>query len=349
MKIIDLRSDTVTKPSPEMWSAVKSLTNNDLGDDVAQEDPTVNELEQKAAKIAGKDAALFVTSGTMGNLVSILTHTQPGQEIILEELSHIYLSEVGGLGRLGGLIAKPFVSDRGKPNWDIVEKMVNDGSNIHHAQTGLLCVENTHNYHGGVVLSPEIINKGKIIAQKKNIPFHMDGARIFNAAVALNLPLSDFTQHIDTIQFCLSKGLSCPVGSIIAGSRNFIERARKTRKMLGGGWRQAGILAAMGLEALKPEWINRLKEDHENAKVFAEEIQNLNPSLSITPVESNIFFINFSNARDPQRIKEICEKKRILIWGREDQLRIVTHYGIREEDAINAGKIIGNVIKSMLN
>ena len=188
MKKIDFRSDTVTKPSSQMWARLIELTDEDIGDDVCQEDPTVYKLEEHAAKLVGKEASLFVASGTMGNLVSILTHTHPGQEILLEQESHIYLDEVGGHARLGGLVAKPFTSDLGVPHWSILEGLINDGIDIHEAKTGIICLENTHNFHGGTVLTPDDMKRAREISVKHDIPLHLDGARVFNSAVA---------QHID--------------------------------------------------------------------------------------------------------------------------------------------------------
>jgi threonine aldolase len=349
MREIDLRSDTLTKPSPAMWNRVKNLNNDDLGDDVGQEDPTVNELERTAAQLVGKEAAVFVASGTMGNLISSLTHTRPGQEILVEEISHIYTSEVGGLGRLGGLIAKPYKSNKGVPLWDHLTQLLNNGHNIHHAASGLLCLENTHNFHGGTIINPDEMKHAKEIADEGGIPIHLDGARIFNAAVARDLPVTNFTKYVDSVQFCLSKGLSCPIGSIVAGTKDFIRKARKNRKMVGGGWRQAGIIAAMGLEALKPEWINRLKDDHEHANFLAQEISSLNPSINMTHPETNIFFVYFDNEKIPQNIISQCKSQGIKLWGRGNEIRIVTHYGISTEDARESGKIIGTMIKSKVD
>jgi len=238
MKIIDLRSDTVTKPSPEMWEYVKSMGNSRLGDDVMGEDPTVNELEEKAAKIVGKEAALFVTSGSQGNLVSLLSQTKPGDEILLEELSHIYGHEVGSAARIGGLMIRTYPSNKGVPSFEYLQSLIRDKEDIHEPPSSLICAENTHNYHGGAIISIDVLKRIKEFASNNELKFHLDGARIFNAAVGLNVPVTEFTKYADTVMFCLSKGLSCPVGSIAAGSKESIIKARKFRKMLGDAWRR---------------------------------------------------------------------------------------------------------------
>jgi threonine aldolase len=206
MKIVDLRSDTVTKPSPEMWEFVKSMGNSQLGDDVMGEDPTVNELEEKAAKVIGKEAALIVTSGTQGNLVSLLSQSKPGDEILLEELSHIYGNEVGSAARIGGLMIRTFPSDRGVPSFEQLQTLIRDKEDIHKPPTTLLCTENTHNYHGGAIVGVDSLKSMRDFIDKNELKFHLDGARIFNAAVGLNVPVTEFTKHVDSVMFCLSKG-----------------------------------------------------------------------------------------------------------------------------------------------
>jgi len=255
MKIIDLRSDTVTKPYPEMWEYVKSMGNSRLGDDVMGEDPTVNELEEKAAKIIGKEAALLVTSGTQGNIVSLLSQTKPGDEILLEELSHLFLNEVGSAARIGGLMIRTYSSDRGVPSFEYIQSLIRDKDEIHEPPSTLLCTENTHNYHGGAIVEFDVLKKMRDFANKNELKFHLDGARLFNAAVGLNVPVTEITKHANSVMFCLSKGLSCPVGSIVAGSKDFISKARRFRKMLGGGMRQAGIIAADFEKCLEEECV----------------------------------------------------------------------------------------------
>ncbi|MEE9213930.1 MAG: threonine aldolase family protein, partial [Thermodesulfobacteriota bacterium] len=295
MKIVDLRSDTVTKPSPEMWEMIKSMDNSMLGDDVEREDPTVNILEEKAAHIVGKEAALFVTSGTQGNLVSLLSQTNPGEEILLEELSHIFGHEVGSAARIGGLMINTFSSKKGVPSLNHLQDLIRNKEDIHEPPTTLLCAENTHNFHGGAILKPEVLRELKSFAEKNELKFHLDGARIFNASVALNQPVTQFTRHVDSVMFCLSKGLSCPVGSIVAGPKEFISKARKFRKMLGGGMRQAGIIASFGLVALEPKWIKRLEDDHKNAKLLADGLDNLDSSIKVHKPDTNIVIVEFLN------------------------------------------------------
>jgi len=219
------------------------------------EDPTVNELEEKAAKVIGKEAALLVTSGTQSNLVSLLSQSKPGDEILLEELSHIYGNEVGSAARIGGLMIRTFPSDKGVSSLEHLQTLIRDKEDIHEPPTTLLCAENTHNYHGGAIVGVDALKSMRDFIDKNELKFHLDGARIFNAAVGLNVSVTEFTKHVDSVMFCLSKGLSCPVGSIVAGSKETISKARKFRKMVGGGMRQAGIIAAFGLLALEPKWI----------------------------------------------------------------------------------------------
>ncbi|MFX1320856.1 MAG: threonine aldolase family protein [Promethearchaeota archaeon] len=347
MKIVDLRSDTVTKPSPEMWEVVKSLDNTKIGDDVEKEDPTVNELEDKAAKIVGKEAALFVTSGTQGNLVSLLSQTTPGDEIMVEELSHIYGHEVGSAARIGGLMICTYPSNKGIPNLDDLQNMIRDKEDIHEPPTTLFCAENTHNFHGGIIIKPEDLNKMKKFAGKNNLRFHLDGARIFNASIALNRPASDFTQYVDSVMFCLSKGLSCPVGSIVAGSYDFIERARRYRKMLGGGMRQAGVIACFGLVALEPKWIKRLEEDHKNAKLLAEGLKNLELSIKVQQPETNIFWVDFPLNIPMDKLMTNLSENGIKTFNFNHRIRFVTHYGLNEDDIQYSIGIIEKILLSL--
>ncbi len=349
MKIVDLRSDTVTKPSPEMWEMIKSLDNSKIGDDVLGEDPTINELEVKAAKVIGKEAALYVTSGTQGNLVSLLSQTNPGDEILLEELSHIYQNEVGSAARIGGLMIRTYPSNRGLPSFDELQKLVRNKEDIHKPPTTLLCSENTHNYHSGAIIKPEILRDMKQFAEKNDLKVHLDGARIFNAAVALNIPVTEFTKYADSVMFCLSKGLSCPVGSLVAGSKNLIIKARKFRKMVGGGMRQAGIIASFGLIALEPKWIRRLAEDHKNAKFLAEGIENFNLPVKIQKPETNILIVSVPKDVRIFKIVRALSKEGVLCFNIYKQsIRFVTHYGINEDDIQYSIEKIGEVLKKLL-
>jgi threonine aldolase len=346
MRIVDLRSDTVTKPSPEMWEILKSMDNSKLGDDVMREDPTVNELEEKAAHIIGKEAALFVTSGTQGNLVSLLSHTSPGEEILLEEMSHIFGHEVGSAARIGGLMINTFPSKKGVPSLNLLQELIRNKDDIHEPPTTLLCAENTHNFHGGAILEPEVLRKLNDFAEKNELKFHLDGARIFNASVALNQPVTQFTEHVDSVMFCLSKGLSCPVGSIVAGQEEFINKARKFRKMLGGGMRQAGIIASFGLVALEPNWINRLEEDHKNAKLLADGLKNLDSSIIMHDPDTNIVILEFLNDIDITKIITELWRTGILAFNiTKNKIRFVTHFGIQEDDIEYSIETIRSVLQ----
>lgn len=349
MKIIDLRSDTVTKPSPEMWEYIKSMGNSRLGDDVMGEDPTVNELEEKAAKIIGKKAALLVTSGTQGNLVSFLSQTKPGDEILLEELSHIFLNEVGSAARIGGLMIRTYPSVRGVPSFDYIQSLIRDKEEIHEPPSTLLCAENTHNYHGGAIVELDVLKKMRDFTDKNELKFHLDGARIFNAAIGLNVPVSEITKHADSVMFCLSKGLSCPVGSIVAGTKEFISKARRFRKMVGGGMRQAGIIAAFGLIALEPKWINRLAEDHKNAKMLSQGLENLKLRIKVHPTDTNIVIIEMLEKVKILKIITALNKAGILAFNiSKEKIRFVTHYGINKDDIDYSIEQIGLILKIFL-
>jgi len=346
LRIVDFRSDTVTKPSPEMWEAVKSMDNSKLGDDVLGEDPTVNELENRAAKIIGKEAALLVTSGTQGNLVSLLSQTNPGNEILLEEQCHIIGHEVGSAARIGGLMISTYSSNRGVPSIEQLQDLIRDKEDIHEPTTTLICVEDTHNFHGGAIVKPEILRGLKDFARKNGLKFHLDGARIFNAAVGLNIPVTEFIKHVDSVMFCLSKGLSCPVGSIVAGTKEFISKARKFRKMLGGGMRQAGIIASFGLAALEPKWIRRLEEDHKNAKILAEGLESFDLPIKIHKPDTNIVIMEFLNKIRIFKIITELWKEGVLAFNiSKEKIRFVTHYGIQEDDIQYSIEAIGRVLQ----
>ncbi|MFW9821654.1 MAG: threonine aldolase family protein [Candidatus Thorarchaeota archaeon] len=346
MRIVDLRSDTVTKPSPEMWEMLKSMDNSKLGDDVMREDPTVNRLEEKAAHIVGKEAALFVTSGTQGNLVSLLSHTNPGEEVLLEEMSHIFGHEVGSAARIGGLMINTFPSKKGVPSLNHLQGLVRDKEDIHEPPTTLLCAENTHNFHGGAILNPEVLRNLNTFAEKNELKFHLDGARVFNASVALNQPITQFTKHVDSLMFCLSKGLSCPIGSIVAGQEEFINKARKFRKMLGGGMRQAGIIASFGLVALESKWIKRLEEDHKNAKSLADGLKNLDSSIIAHDPDTNIVIIEFLNDINITKIITELWTMGILAFNiTRNKIRFVTHFGIQEDDIQYSIDVIRTILQ----
>ncbi len=349
LKIIDLRSDTVTKPSPEMWDYVKSMDNTQLGDDVEGEDPTVNELEEKAAKLIGKEAALFVTSGTQGNLVSVLSQTKPGDEILVEELSHIYGHEVGNAARIGGLMVRTYPSNKGIPSFEYLQSLIRDKEDIHNPPSSLLCTEDTHNYHGGAIIRTDILKRMKEFATDNELKFHLDGARIFNAAIGLEVPVTEITKYADSVMFCLSKGLSCPVGSIVAGSKETISKARKFRKMLGGGMRQAGIIAAFGLVALEPKWINRLSEDHKNANLLAQGLKRFNLPIKVHPTDTNIVILELLGKVNVLKIIDQLKNSGILAFNISKQkIRFVTHYGINRDDVEYSIEQIGHALKKIL-
>ncbi|TXT56358.1 MAG: L-allo-threonine aldolase [Promethearchaeota archaeon] len=347
-KIVDLRSDTVTKPSPQMWEALRALNNDALGDDVMREDPTINRLEKKAAELFDKEAALLVTSGTQGNLLSVLTHTQPGDEILVEEEGHIYAHEVGGAARLGGVMLRTYPSHKGYPDLEKLQGLVREKEDIHEPPTTLLCTENTHNFHGGVVLEPKKLANLKRFADENELKLHIDGARIFNASVALKTPVSKFAQYADSVMFCLSKGLSAPIGSMIVGSHEFIEKARKFRKMVGGGMRQAGIIAVFGLEALKSDWISRLEEDHKKAKLLAKGIRDLGLPLEVQTPQTNILMVQFPKTAPMGKIIRNLSEKGILAFDIDHKIRFVTHYGIKEKHVDYSVKIINSVLRDIL-
>jgi threonine aldolase len=288
MKIIDFRSDTITLPTDEMRRAMFEA---EVGDDVYGEDPTVNKLEAMAAKVMGKEAALFTTSGTQSNLIGILANTRHGDEVILGSEAHMFWNEVGGAACLGGVVYRTVPND--DEGWIDPDAMVEAirPKNIHYPVTTLLCLENTHNRCGGTILTAEYTRQMCDLAHAHGLKVHLDGARIFNAAVALGIPAAELAKPADSVCFCISKGLSAPVGSLLCGSAEYIERARKWRKMLGGGMRQAGIIAAAGVVALD-KMIDRLAEDHENAKRLAFGLNRI-PGIGITPEKFKTNIIMF--------------------------------------------------------
>ncbi|MBM6616355.1 low-specificity L-threonine aldolase [Bacillus suaedaesalsae] len=325
---IDLRSDTVTKPTEKMR---KASFEAELGDDVYREDPSVNELERKAAELLGKEAALFVTSGTQGNQIAVLSHCQPGNEIILESDAHLFYYEGAAISAFAGVQPRTIKGMRGAMNPLEVEAAIRD-EDIHAPETGLICIENTHNRAGGAIVPTQNMKAIYEVAIKHNIPVHLDGARLFNAAVALNKPVSEFTKYTTTVQICLSKGLGAPVGSILAGNEDFIKRARKWRKRLGGGLRQVGVLAAPGYIALT-EMVERLAEDHENAKFLAEGLSQI-PTISIAGhVETNIVLVDISQLNmSTGEFLEILKGEGILaVAFGPTTIRFTTHFDVNRE------------------
>jgi len=341
-----LRSDTVTLPTNEMREAMK---NANLGDDVYQEDPTVNQLEELAAKKLGKEAALFVPSGTMGNLIAVLTHCQRGDEVIVEMDSHIYYYEVGGISAVAGVLPRLIAGDKGILNPQDVKKALRK-KNIHYPETTLICLENTHNRAGGTITPPEVIEEICQLAHQRNIAVHLDGARIFNAAIALNIEPALLTKDVDSVMFCLSKGLSAPVGSILAGSKEFIQRARKNRKMLGGGMRQAGISAAAGIIAIE-NMVERLKEDHKNARILGEGLADISGiKVDIETVQTNMVYFDLqeSGMDTFQFLPKLAEYNILGSPRPPTKVRLVAHYGINEEDIYTTIKAIKEIVSEKL-
>ena len=334
--MIDLRSDTVTKPTAEMRKAMAAA---EVGDDVYGEDPTVNKLELTAAELVGKEAALFVPSGTMGNQIAVLVHTGRGDEVLLDPESHIAYYEVGSPAMFAGVQLRgvPGLLEAGGP--DALHKAFR-GQDIHLPETRLVCLENTFNRGGGTIMPPEAMGALYSLSGELGLKVHLDGARIFNAAVASGGQARDYTRHCDSVMFCLSKGLCAPVGSMLAGDGEFIRRARKYRKALGGGMRQAGILAAAGLEALK--LIPRLDEDHLNARLLAEELSRFKGlGVDLDKVQTNIVLVDVSGTGmdSEQFVKAIREVGVNAVTFSPKLVRFVTHRDVSRrdiEDAVQA-------------
>jgi threonine aldolase len=344
MRIVDLRSDTVTLPTPAMRQAMYEA---EVGDDVMGEDPTVNRLEALAAEMVGKEAALFVVSGTMGNLVSILTHCQRGDEVIMGDHAHTFIFEVGAASVFGGLQVHivPNELDGMLDPQNVLDAI--RGGDIHFPPTGLVCLENTQNLCGGCALSPEQMDSLCLSVKERGIPVHLDGARIFNAAVATDVDVTELTRNVDSVMFCLSKGLCAPVGSMVAGSAEFIHRARRHRKMVGGGMRQAGILAAAGIVALT-EMVDRLAEDHRNARVLAEGLGDVEGiSLNLHGVQTNMVFFNLmTDEVTPHEFLAALEVEGIKVGHHAGSLfRAVTHHGIEEEDIHHVLNVFRRILK----
>lgn len=346
MDYVDLRSDTVTWPTPQMREAIATAA---VGDDVYGEDPTVNQLEAEAAEILGKEAGLLVSSGNQGNLVAVLTHCGRGTEIILGDKAHIFKYEAGGISALGGVHPHTIpVRDDGTMDLDAIEHAIRI-ENEHFPRTRLIALENTQGTVGGVPISKEYTDQVAAIARKHNLKLHIDGARIFNAATALNIPAKDLIEHADSMTFCLSKGLSAPVGSVLVGSKDFIKEARRTRKVLGGGMRQAGIFAAAGLIAIH-EMTTRLQEDHDRAAYIAEHIRDI-PGINVTSNYTN--FVFFDLAPDAklspqalmQKLWDDYKIKLSLYPGHTHTFRIVTHYWITPERAETTAKALHELLQ----
>lgn len=341
MKIIDLRSDTVTKPTDEMRNAMFTA---EVGDDVYGDDPTVNELERIAAKVVGKEDALFVPSGTFGNQLAVMTHTKRGDEVILESNSHIIMHEVGASSVIAGVQLRAVKGKNGTMDPEDVKRAIRD-KDIHFPDTGLICIENAHSC--GSVIDISNMKAIKELAVTKNIPVHLDGARIFNAAKSLKVDVKEVTRHTDSVMFCLSKGLAAPIGSILAGHKDFIKKARKNRKLMGGGLRQAGVIAAAGIVAIE-KMVDRLDEDHANSKYLAEELskfEGINVKFDRNDINMIFFELGDEIIEENQFVCKML-KKNIKINGKEDgEYRYVTNKDVSSEDI----KYVLKQMKEILN
>lgn len=344
MEYVDLRSDTVTKPTPEMREAMAEA---EVGDDVFGDDPTLNRLEALAAEMLGKDAAVFVPSGTMGNLIALLVHCQRGDEVILGKKSHIFWNEAGGMSALGGIQPHPIQNqkDGTLALRDILAAI--RAEDVHQPITRLICLENTQNACGGVPLSLEYTRQVAELAREHNLRLHIDGARIFNAATALNVDVKELVAPADSVMFCLSKGLVSPIGSILVGTKKFIARARHLRKMLGGGMRQVGIIAAAGIISLE-KMTKRLGDDHLRAQKLTEGLRGIK-GIVLDPNTPQTNMIYFDLAEHvPFDEKVVCEKMSqlgvLVDWAGSRRFRLVTHYWVDDESVGKAIEAFGNVL-----
>ncbi len=341
--MIDLRSDTVTRPTPEMRRAMFEA---EVGDDVYGEDPTVNRLERRAAEIFGKEAGLFVPTGTMGNTIGVKVHTEHGQEVVCEARSHVMNFELSMMAWFSGCLARPVHADNGILTWEQIRKHVRPRG-PHWAPTGLIEIENTHNMAGGTVYPTEITDVICDGAHELGLKAHLDGARVFNAAVHLHTPVDRIAAKFDTVMFCLSKGLGAPAGSMLVGTAEAIARARLYRKRLGGGMRQVGILAAAGLIALE-RMPARLCEDHENARFLADALARI-PGIKVTPPQTNIVFFDvggtgISIGEFSARLKQ----RGVLINGvLGTEMRLLTHYDVNRADCERAAEVIEQVARGL--
>jgi threonine aldolase len=339
MPYIDLRSDTVTKPTPEMRAAMAAA---EVGDDVYFEDPTVNRLQELGAAMLGKEAALFVPSGTMGNQICVKLHTHHGHEVITEERSHIFNYEMAMMAAFSGTLARPVRGEDGLLDWPSIEAAIRKPGAYHFASTGLLTLENTHNMAGGSTMPLKRVEEICDRAHDAGLPVHLDGARIFNAATAQGCSAADLARPVDSVMFCLSKGLAAPVGSLIAGSEDFIDRAKLTRKMLGGGMRQVGVLAAAGLISLE-KMSARLADDHENASLLARGLAQLD-GISIDPekVQTNIVIFDIGGTGlGTAELSARLKQRGVLANGiNAREMRMVTHNDVSADDCRTALDVV---------
>lgn len=344
MKWIDFRSDTVTQPTEEMRQSMVTAL---VGDDVYGDDPTVNELEALAAKICKKEAALFVPTGTFGNQLALMTHTRRGDEVIIGNENHIFAHEVGAASVLSGVTLRQLPLQRGCYDLDMLEKSIRE-DDIHYPETGLICIENAHG--SGYAIPLEHMREVKAIADKHKLPIHLDGARLFNAAACLDVEVSEILAYVDSAMFCLSKGLCAPVGSMLVGSQTFIDRARKLRKLMGGGMRQAGVLAAPGIIALT-KMTARLKEDHARIKELSKGLQAIEHIRVLKDrCDINMVFFTVNVDHNEEIFVESFRELGMLINPTEDgEYRLVTHYWITDQNIEKFLSSIGDVLyRSML-
>ncbi len=342
MNYIDLRSDTVTKPTEEMREAMMRA---DVGDDVYLEDPTVNHLQELAADILGKEAALFVPSGTMGNQVCIKLHTQLGQEVITEERSHIFNMEMATMAAMSGVLVRPVAGEDGILNWPAIEAAIRP-KNYYVAQTGLITLENTHNFAGGAVMPVERIEEICEQAHARGLPVHLDGARIFNAACAVQRDVKELVRPVDSVMFCLSKGLAAPIGSMIAGTRQFIDRALAVRRMFGGSMRQVGVIAAAGIIALE-KMVKRLAEDQANAQLLARGLAEIS-GIQLDPekIQTNILVFDIARAGiSTNDFSARLKEQGVLANGiSAREMRMVTHKDVSRTDCETALNIVKTIL-----
>lgn len=342
-QVADFRSDTVTRPTPAMRQAMAEA---EVGDDVFEDDPTVQRLEARAAQLFGHEAGLFLPTGTMANLVAILGHARPGEEVLLESRAHSYLNEVGGAGRVAGVLTRTLDSARGALDPELVRRSIL-GGNLHNPRTALLCLENTHNFHGGAVVPLARLQALRAVAREKGVAVHLDGARIWNAVAATGVAAREWGACCDSLSFCLSKGLGAPVGSLLVGGREWIAAARRHRKLLGGGMRQVGVLAAAGLVALE-EGPGRLVEDHRRARHLAEGVARIE-GAEIDPalVETNILFLRLREAKPeayPALAEGLAAAGVLAVPLGELGVRFVTHREVDDADVERALEALGRLI-----
>jgi threonine aldolase len=340
--LIDLRSDTVTRPTAKMRAAMAAA---EVGDDVYGEDPTVNRLEARAAEVFGREAALFVPTGTMGNQVAIRLHTQPGQEVVCEARAHVLDWEMGMAAVFSGCTLRTVLAERGTLTWEQARGAIYRDVKFH-ASTGLISIENTHMAAGGTVMPVATVREICDGAHAMGLPVHLDGARVFNAAAALGVGVKELTAGFDTVMFCLSKGLGAPVGSMLVGSAKAMARARLYRKSLGGGMRQAGVLAAAGLVALE-EMPARLGEDHANARLLAEAVAAHDVAdIDIATVETNMVIFKLRRGGDAAAFCAALQEKGVLAGGLGPRVvRFVTHFDVSREGCERAAEVVGEVLK----